>query len=62
MAKVNPTEVAAEIVVAFVSNNFLKMGELAAVIETVHAAVKRLQEFLAVDRGLPYDQVRIWLG
>ena len=44
MAKVNPTEVTAEIVAAFVSNNFLKMGELAAVIETVHAAVKGLQE------------------
>jgi len=44
VTKVNPTEVTAEIVAAFVSNNFLKMGELAAVIETVHAAVKRLQE------------------
>jgi predicted transcriptional regulator len=44
VAKVNPTQVAADIVAAFVSNNSLQTSELAAVIETVHAAVEGLQE------------------
>ena len=44
MATLNPIELAAEIVAAFVSNNSLPRAELAAVIETVHAAVKRLAE------------------
>ena len=44
VATLNPIELAAEIVAAFVSNNSLPRAELAAVIETVHAAVKRLAE------------------
>ena len=44
VATLNPIELAAEIVAAFVSNNSLPRAELAAVIETVHATVKRLAE------------------
>ena len=44
VATLEPIELAAEIVAAFVSNNSLPRGELAAMIETVHAAVKRLAE------------------
>jgi len=39
-----PIELATEIVTSFISNNSLPRGELAAVIEMVHAAVKRLAE------------------
>jgi len=42
VAELKPIELATEIVTAFVSNNSLPRGELAAMIETVHAAVKRL--------------------
>jgi predicted transcriptional regulator len=38
------TEMAAEIVAAFVSNNSVPRNELSALFETVHAAVKRLAE------------------
>ena len=41
MATADALEVAAEIVAAFVSHNSLPMGELPALIEVVHAAVKR---------------------
>ena len=44
MATVNPIELAAEIVTAFVSKNAVPRGELPALIEAVHAAVKRLAE------------------
>jgi predicted transcriptional regulator len=42
MAKLNPVELAAEIVAAFVSNNPLQKGELPALIHAVHSAVERL--------------------
>jgi predicted transcriptional regulator len=42
MAKLNPVELAAEIVAAFVSNNPLPKGELPALIHAVHSAVERL--------------------
>jgi hypothetical protein len=38
----NPIELAAEIVTAFVSHNSVPRGELSALFETVHAAVRRL--------------------
>jgi len=41
VATADALEVAAEIVAAFVSHNSLPMGELPALIEAVHAAVKR---------------------
>jgi predicted transcriptional regulator len=44
MEKSHPTEMAAEIVSAFVSNNSVRRSELSALFETVHAAVKRLAE------------------
>src|SRR5271155_2687602 len=44
MEKSHPTEMAAEIVAAFVSNNSVPRNELSALFETVHAAVKRLAE------------------
>ncbi len=44
MAILKPIELATEIVTSFVSKNSLPRAELAAVIETVHAAVKRLAE------------------
>ena len=44
MEKSHPTEMAAEIVAAFVSNNSVPRSELSALLETVHAAVKRLAE------------------
>jgi len=44
MEKSHPTEMAAEIVAAFVSNNSVPRSELSALFETVHAAVKRLAE------------------
>jgi predicted transcriptional regulator len=40
----NPIDLAAEIVTSFVSNNSLPRGELAALIEAVHAAVKTLAD------------------
>jgi len=42
MAKLNPVELAAEIVAAFVSNNPLPKSELPALIGEVHSAVERL--------------------
>ena len=42
MATSNPIDLAADIVKSFVSNNSVPRGELAALIEAVHAAVKRL--------------------
>ena len=42
MAILKPIELATEIVTAFVSNNSLPRGELAALLESVHAAVQRL--------------------
>jgi predicted transcriptional regulator len=42
MAKLNPVELAAEIVAAFVSNNPLPKGELPALIHAMHSAVERL--------------------
>ena len=48
MEKSHPTEMAAEIVAAFVSNNPVPRSELSALFETVHAAVKRLAEGGAV--------------
>jgi predicted transcriptional regulator len=44
MSTVNPIELTAEIVTAFVSNNFVPPGELSALIQTVHAAVTRLAD------------------
>jgi predicted transcriptional regulator len=40
----NPIDLAAEIVTSFVSNNSVPRGDLAALIEAVHAAVKRLAQ------------------
>jgi predicted transcriptional regulator len=40
----NPIDLAAEIVASFVSNNSVTRGELPALIEAVHAAVKRLAD------------------
>ena len=40
----NPIDLAAEIVTSFVSNNSVPRGELPALIEAVHAAVKRLAD------------------
>jgi predicted transcriptional regulator len=48
MEKSHPTEMAAEIVSAFVSKNAVPRSELSALFETVHAAVKRLAERGAV--------------
>jgi predicted transcriptional regulator len=42
MAKLNPVELAAEMVAAFVSNNPLPKSELPALIHAVHSAVERL--------------------
>jgi predicted transcriptional regulator len=42
VATAKPIELATEIVSAFVSNNSLPRGELAPVIEAVHAAIRRL--------------------
>jgi MucR family transcriptional regulator, transcriptional regulator of exopolysaccharide biosynthesis len=42
MAKLNPVELAAEIVAAFVSNNPLPKSELPALIHAVHSAVESL--------------------
>src|ERR1700733_10561445 len=44
MEKSRPVEFAAEIVAAFVSNNSVPTAELPALIEAVHAAVKRLAD------------------
>ena len=44
MEKSRPAELAAEIVAAFVSNNSVPKGELPALIEAVHAAVKTLAD------------------
>ena len=43
-AKLKPMELTVEIVTSFVSNNSLPRGEVAALIEIVHRAVKNLQE------------------
>jgi predicted transcriptional regulator len=42
MAKLNPVELAGEIVAAFVSNNRLPIGELPALIQALHSAVEKL--------------------
>ena len=42
MPTTNPIELAAEIVMAFVSNNSVPRSELTALFETVHTAVRRL--------------------
>jgi predicted transcriptional regulator len=42
MGTINPIELAAKMVVAFVSNNPLPKGELPALIHEIHAAVLRL--------------------
>ena len=44
MTTSNPIDLAAEIVTSFVSNNSVPRSELAALIEAVHAAVKRLAD------------------
>ena len=44
MTTSNPIDLAAEIVASFVAHNSLPRGELPALIETVHAAVKRLAD------------------
>ena len=44
MTTSNPIDLAAEIVTSFVSNNSVPRGELASLIEAVHAAVKRLAD------------------
>ena len=44
MTTSNPIDLAAEIVTSFVSNNSVPRRELAALIEAVHAAVKRLAQ------------------
>ena len=44
MTTSNPIDLAAEIVTAFVSNNSVPRGELPALIEAVHTAVKRLAQ------------------
>ena len=44
MSTVNPIDLTAEIVTAFVSNNSVPRGELSALIQTVHAAVTRLAD------------------
>ena len=44
MTTSNPIDLAAEIVTSFVSNNCVPRGELPALIEAVHAAVKRLAD------------------
>jgi predicted transcriptional regulator len=44
MEKAHPTEMAAKIVAAFVSNNSVPRTELPALFETVYAAVKRLAD------------------
>jgi predicted transcriptional regulator len=44
VSKVNPIDLTAEIVTAFVSNNSVPPGELSALIQTVHAAVTRLAD------------------
>ena len=48
MEKSHPTEMAAEIVAAFVSNNAVPRNELSALFETVHAVVKGLAEGAAI--------------
>ena len=44
MEKLDPIELSADIVAAFVSNNSIAGSELPGLIETVHAAVKTLAE------------------
>jgi predicted transcriptional regulator len=44
VSTVNPIELTAEIVSAFVSNNSVPPGELSALMQTVHAAVTRLAD------------------
>ena len=44
MSGSNPIELAAGVVAAFVSNNSVPVGELPALIQAVHASVKRLAE------------------
>ena len=44
MTTSNPIDLAAEIVTSFVSNNSVPRGELPALIEAVHAAVKTLAD------------------
>ena len=62
MANLNAMELAAEIVTSFVSNNSVPRGELAALIETVHAAVTRLEmggiAATAIDPPTPAVSIR----
>ena len=44
MSGSNPIELAAGVVAAFVSNNSVPVGELPALIQAVHASVKKLAE------------------
>ena len=55
MAKLNPVELAAEMVAAFVSNNPLPKSELPALIHAVHSAVERL----AAEPGSAPPQVEV---
>jgi predicted transcriptional regulator len=59
----NPIDLAAEIVTSFVSNNCVPRGELPALIEAVHAAVKRLADGgevapAAIDPPTPAVSIR----
>jgi predicted transcriptional regulator len=59
----NPIDLAAEIVTSFVSNNSVPRGELPALIEAVHAAVKRLADGgevapAAIDPPTPAVSIR----
>ena len=63
MTTSNPIDLAAEIVTSFVSNNSVPRGELPALIEAVHAAVKTLADGgevapAAVDPPTPAVSVR----
>jgi predicted transcriptional regulator len=59
----NPIDLAAEIVTSFVSNNSVPRAELPALIEAVHAAVKRLADGgevapAAIDPPAPAVSIR----
>ena len=63
MTTSNPIDLAAEIVTSFVSNNSVPRGELPALIEAVHAAVKRLADGgevapAAIDPPAPAVSIR----
>ena len=63
MTTSNPIDLAAEIVTSFVSHNSVPRGELPALIEAVHAAVKRLADGgevapAAIDPPTPAVSIR----